>query len=532
MAVQAVSSAPSAEPQAQPAPSTPKKEALEVPPALGDRLSGGPIGSARALREALTLNAVSIPPGASDAEVARLAEKQTWPAQYQGAVQRATAQLKEPASGPAAADPDRAAVARRAHLASGQMRARGLLSQLDGQARAPAASPALPAQTAPAQTAPAQTAPAQETKPTAGGRELKPGEGIDPFGNLILWHNDAKTGLRDGYQILEHAPGNVAPDGSTVVAQLYNAKYPEQSYREFSNGTRVAWDGKVPELAKPQTTPGTELPGGPTAAPKEVVEAFKKEYLAAVGVPLNQGQLELYGYTQAIRDPQYMELIKKQGEAVQTAYQSSLGRPPTQREREYWVTVAPDLEMMKCGLNSLNNPAKTDKESLENIAKSLSASPDIVRGEPAGDLPATPTKQGLIGVDLERALIKERSPLVDPPFAQTPADKAAFERLRATSKLRGVDITDNPSSAGWAQQMLESGTAKDPAFYAMVDDTLAAVRAAYQKELNRAPTQAELAEWLPFTPNMDYNRRRAAEVLVELQDRKNIDFVTNRINKR
>jgi hypothetical protein len=489
---------------------------------LGARLSGGPIGSARAVREALTLNEVAIPPGASDADVARLAEKQAWPAQYQGAVRRATTEMKAPASGPASpADPSRGAAAKRAHLASGQLLAQGLHSQLDGPAR-PTRTGADPA-----------SQPGSGTKQTAGGRELKPGEGIDPFGNLILWHTDGKTGVRDGYQILEHAPGNVGPDGSTVVAQQYNSKYPEQSYREFSDGTRVAWDGKVPELAKAPSATGAEATAGPTAAPKEVVEAFKKEYLAAVGVPLNQAQLEMNGYTQSIRDPQYMELIKKQGEAVNTAYQTSLGRPPTQREREYWVTVAPDLEMMKRGLDSLNNPLKTSKESLENIAKSLANSGgSSARGEPAGDLPATPTKQGLMGAQLEKDLLKERSPLLNPSFVQTAEDAAAFEKLRTASKLRGVDITDNPSSAGWAQQMLQSGTAKDPAFYALVDDTLAAVRSAYQKELNRAPTQAEIAEWLPFTANMDYNRRRAAEVLVELQDPEKIEFANHRVRAR
>lgn len=523
MTVQAPSSSSSTsvDPQTRAAPSTPPKETLEVPPDLGARLSGGPIGSARAVREVLTLNDVAIPPGASDAEVARLAEKQTWPPQHQAAVRRATAQMKEPASGPASpTDPSRGAAAKRAHLASGQLLAQGLHSQLDGAARP-----------TPADAGPAAQ-PGSGTK-TAGGRELKPGEDIDPFGNLIRWHTDGKTGVRDGYQILEHAPANVGPDGSTVIAQQYNSKYPEQSYREFSNGSRVPWDGKVPELAKAPSATGAEATAGPTAAPKEVVEAFKKEYLAAVGVPLNQAQLELYGYTQAIRDPQYMDLIKKQGEAVNTAYETSLGRPPTTREREYWVTVAPDLEMMKRGLDSLNNPLKTSKESLENIAKSLANSPGSgVRGEPAGDLPATPTKQGLMGAQSEKDLIKERSPLLNPPFVQTAEDAAAFERLRTASKLRGVDITDNPTSAGWAQQMLQSGTAKDPAFYALVDDTLAAVRSAYQKELKRAPTQAEIAEWLPFTANMDYNRRRAAEVLVDLQDPEKIAMVTHKVNAR
>lgn len=137
-----------------------------------------------------------------------------------------------------------------------------------------------------------------------------------------------------------------------------------------------------------------------------------------------------------------------------------------------------------------------------------------------------------MGAQLEKDLLKERSPLLNPSFVQTAEDAAAFEKLRTASKLRGVDITDNPSSAGWAQQMLQSGTAKDPAFYALVDDTLAAVRSAYQKELNRAPTQAEIAEWLPFTANMDYNRRRAAEVLVELQDPEKIEFANHRVRAR
>ena len=164
MTVQAPSSATSVEPQTRAAPSTPPKETLEVPPDLGARLSGGPIGSARAVREALTLNEVAIPPGASDADVARLAEKQAWPAQYQGAVRRATTEMKAPASGPASpADPSRGAAAKRAHPASGQPLAQGLHSQLDGPAR-------------PTRTGPDPASqPGSGTKQTAGGRELKPG---------------------------------------------------------------------------------------------------------------------------------------------------------------------------------------------------------------------------------------------------------------------------------------------------------------------------------------------------------------------
>jgi len=102
-------------------------ESLEVPASLGAKLSGGAIGSARALREVLSLNDVAIPPGASDAEVARLAETQRWPQQHQGTVQRVTARMLEPAIGPAPkADSSRAAVAQRAHLASGQLLAHNL----------------------------------------------------------------------------------------------------------------------------------------------------------------------------------------------------------------------------------------------------------------------------------------------------------------------------------------------------------------------------------------------------------------------
>ncbi len=360
------------------------------------------------------------------------------------------------------------------------------------------------------------------------GRELKADEDIDPFGNLIRWHRDQKTGERDGYQIIEHAPANLGPDDSTVVAQCYNSKYPEKSYREFSNGTRVPWDGKVPELAKASVPDA-----GPTPAPKEVVEALKKQYLAATGVPLNQGQLELVGYTQSVRDPEYLQVLQKQGEAVKAAYEQSLGRPPTTAEKLYWVNLSTDLTLMKRGLDSLNNPVKTSKQALENLAKSLATSNSgSVAVEPAGDLPATPTQQGLMGAQTEQALIKERTPLVNPPFVKTPADAAAFERLRAASKLRGVDITNNATSAGWAEQMLLTGTARDPDFYAMVDQTIAAVRAAYQKQLGRAPSQEEIADWVPFSANQAYNRRRAAEVLVDLQKKDKLDEVTARIQRR
>ncbi len=365
------------------------------------------------------------------------------------------------------------------------------------------------------------------------GRELKENQDIDAFGNLIQWHKDQKTGERDGYRVLEHAPANLGSDGSTVVAQLYNSKYPEQSYREFSNGTRVPWDGKMPELAKTQAQLETEaIAKGPQPASKAVVEALKKEYLAATGVPLNQGQLELVGYTDSVKDPAYVKILKQQGEAVNAAYDKALGRPPTTAERLYWVNLSTDLSLMQRGLDSINNPVKTSKETLENIAKSFAANPGTAaKLEPAGDLPAKPTKQGLMGAQTEKDLIKERTPLAN-PFVNSPVDAAAFDKLRAACKLRGTDITDNPSSANWAEQMVKSGTAKDPAFYKMVDDTIAAVRAAYQRQLNRPPTQTEISDWVPFTSNMDYNRRRAAEVLVDLQDRKKIDAKTALIARR
>ncbi len=367
------------------------------------------------------------------------------------------------------------------------------------------------------------------------GRELKPNEGIDLFGNLVLWRTDPQTGLRNGsYMVLEHAPANVGDGGSTVVSQVFNPFYPEQSYREFSNGTRVPWDGKIPELAKRAGSTENDEADGPAPAPKEIVEALKNEYLAATGVPLNQAQLEMVGYTQALRNPEYLEVLKKQGEAVNAAYDKALGRAPTTAEKLYWVNLSVDLDMMKRGLDSLNNPVKTSKQYLENIGASLGKGPSVLTSAlaPAGDLPAVATKAGLSGVESERLLAKERTPLVNPSFVKTPADAAAFERLRAASKLRGIDITDNPSSASWAQQMLESGTAKNPAFFKAVDNTIAAVRAAYQKQLNRSPTQVELAEWVPFSANMQYNERRAAQVLVELQDRQYIDAVTAKIQRR
>ncbi len=112
-------------------------ESLEVPASLGAKLSGGAIGSARALREVLTLNDVAIPPGASDAEVARLAETQRWPQQHQGTVQRVTARMLEPATGPAPkAASSRAAVAQRAHLASGQLLAHNLHRRFEEGPRA------------------------------------------------------------------------------------------------------------------------------------------------------------------------------------------------------------------------------------------------------------------------------------------------------------------------------------------------------------------------------------------------------------
>lgn len=134
-------------------------ERLEVPASLGAKLGGGPIGSARALREVLTHNEVAVPRGASDAEVARLAEQQRWPQEHQATVQKLTARLQEPASDPAtAADPSRAAVAQRAHIASGQFRAHSLHRQFE-QSGAVGAGNAAAGETRSVGTPPASAAP-------------------------------------------------------------------------------------------------------------------------------------------------------------------------------------------------------------------------------------------------------------------------------------------------------------------------------------------------------------------------------------
>jgi hypothetical protein len=132
----------------------------------------------------LTLNEVAVPRGASDAEVARLAEQQRWPQEHQATVQKLTARMQEPAGGPAtAADPSRAAVAQRAHLASGQFMAHSLHRQFEQSSAAGAGGGAAagdarsvgmpPASAAPMSmaAAPGETAPAEEASTNASDPE-------------------------------------------------------------------------------------------------------------------------------------------------------------------------------------------------------------------------------------------------------------------------------------------------------------------------------------------------------------------------
>ncbi len=101
-----------------------------------------------------------------------------------------------------------------------------------------------------------------------------------------------------------------------------------------------------------------------------------------------------------------------------------------------------------------------------------------------------------------------------------PAERASFARLNEVHEsLRGrpIDVS-TPSTARWAQQMLQHGTPDDPAFYALLDKASTETRAAYQKHLGREPTQEELGRWMPFSASMASNDKTWAKRTEALQD--------------
>lgn len=111
------------------------------------------------------------------------------------------------------------------------------------------------------------------------------------------------------------------------------------------------------------------------------------------------------------------------------------------------------------------------------------------------------------------------------------SDREALERLRQASlSLRGVDIAD--FNMDWAQKMVDSGVASDPAFYKMLEDATAVIKEAYQRHYGREPTKGEMAAWLPFAPSMEANKRQWQSNLERLQDRQNLDYVAARETAR
>jgi hypothetical protein len=270
----------------------------------------------------------------------------------------------------------------------------------------------------------------------------------------------------------------------------------------------------------------------PTAAPPEAVDAFKKAYRDATGSEVTQAHLELVGYTKAIRQPEFSDLIRKQGAAVADRYKEMVGREPTQREKEYWVQASTNLEMMGKSVGTIQSLSKAD---IEATAAKIKSTPPWVRGAPAGDLPSTPTAQGLIGAKQERDWEDAHQPLVNPSFVKTAADAAAFERLRETSlSTRGIDIMNTPTSANWAEQMIRSGAASaDNLNETKVLAT--AIKDAYEKTFKgRLPVSTNLvvAELLPFTANVEYNKAKASEVLALLKDPEKLTAVVEFVQGR
>lgn len=110
--------------------------------------------------------------------------------------------------------------------------------------------------------------------------------------------------------------------------------------------------------------------------------------------------------------------------------------------------------------------------------------------------------------------------------ATTAADAAAFAKLREASiRLRGVDVDPNDA---WAQKMIESGTAADPAFYALLEEAAATITSAYQVHHGRSPTKREMAAWLPFAPSMEANGRVWEANAERLKKRSDLDHVAAR----
>ncbi len=374
---------------------------------------------------------------------------------------------------------------------------------------------------------PAMTAKIEADRAAQG---LKTDEFIDAFGNKALSHRNAK-GETDGYQILEYAEGNlkVGADGKEVKAITIstNSMYPEKNFIEYDDGSRKWWDGKtLPALPSRVAAQAAAEASGASPA---VVAELKKTYRDAIGADLNQGQLELFGYTKSVQQPEYMALIRDQAAALTDRFKA-LGREPTQREREYWVTVSTDLDLMRRGLASLKSKSNDDFEA---VSASLKKLPPIVHGAPAGDLPATPTKQGLMGRKMEQDIADERKPLVKPDFVKTAADAEAFERLRKTSlATRGVDLTS--VNADWAKQMLASGAAS-ASNLAQTSAWAATIKQAYEKAFpspRAVPTERVLNHLLPFTANLDANQKQAAEALSLLQDKQRLSNLVEILRRR
>ncbi|HSI05113.1 MAG: hypothetical protein ACAI38_18180 [Myxococcota bacterium] len=98
----------------------------------------------------------------------------------------------------------------------------------------------------------------------------------------------------------------------------------------------------------------------------------------------------------------------------------------------------------------------------------------------------------------------------------------ALAKLREASvRLRGVDLADY--NRDWARQMVESGTASNPAFYQLLEKAAATIKEAYRKHLGREPTKDEMGVWLPFAASMDANERQWATNVQRLQDRANLE---------
>lgn len=137
---------------------------------------------------------------------------------------------------------------------------------------------------------------------------------------------------------------------------------------------------------------------------------------------------------------------------------------------------------------------------------------------------------GLMGFEIHVKGVDERVAAPSTPTSSSNIDPALAKLRDVSVNLRGVDLTDY--NRDWARQMVESGTASNPAFYQLLETAAATITAAYRQHFGREPTKDEMAMWLPFTPSMEANERLWKTSAQRLQQRANLEQVAATIAAR